>query len=331
MEYHPVLKVFLDVFVDVRYVKRKTKSTYTNNSETGKDKGWSGNSGLIGIFIAKITQIPSLMSLEAAGEKRYDVAATASRLYIYENDELKLQYEVNSMKSLLWENYETRLIILVNHGQDIKIYTIEKQNLNLEQDLVVDVGYQIDSFYAIWSLSTLLVYDKVRASLNIYNIDKREDSGYITIDSENSKVHVLKDRGFQLIAVNYDNQLKTVCRFCNTYEFNQSGQVDLLTTVVLPIGYHKYHIVRSYMSAETEEVFYPVYGIVMTNIAEDKSLIYLMFNNAKCPFKVRTVIYSKGATNIQDKWVDPETECLYIKTAHELVSVPFFHETDRTL
>ncbi|CDO95630.1 unnamed protein product [Kluyveromyces dobzhanskii CBS 2104] len=269
-----------------------------------------------------------LMALQVNHETRYDVAANISRLFIYEDDELKLQYDIDSMKSLLWDDYQTKLVILINHGRNIKMYTIEKQSFSIEQELVVDVGYQIESFYTIWPLSTILIYDNLRAVLDIYNIDKRQDLGYITIDSENSLVHVSKDLSFQAIVVNYDNQLKTISRFCNSYEFDQPGQVVLQTSVQLPVGYYKYHVVRP---GNDDQDNYPIFGIVMTTMGQDKSLVYLLASGASRPFKTRTVYYTNASYTINDKWLDPKTRCLYIKTNHELISIPLFQETTGTL
>ena len=232
----------------------------------------------------------------------YNVEADTGSLYVYRDGKLQVKYEVEAMRSLLWDDCKDHLVILANHGRRIDVYTFDKNTFAVGQDTVLAVGYEIENFYAVWSRSTLLIQDAARRMLNVYNVDKRQDMGYITLDCENSDVLIIDDRIVQLVATYYDKQLKTLSRYCNSYEFEPSGRLVLRTSVPLPPGYHRYTPVA--VSEGTSQV----YCVVMNTLGQDKHAVYFLLEGSVVPYKSIT---GKGV--VTSAWIDTQSETLYIE------------------
>lgn len=256
-----------------------------------------------------------------------EVVADNRSLYIYKDHELKFERKIDHMRSILWQNARDELVILINHGNSIKSYIVDKSTFHLEMDTMIQVGYVIGSFYMLWSLSVVILSDDTKGVLNLYNVGKRTDIGYITVDTENSKVYLLHDDSFQIVVTSWDKKSLTYSRFLNHYRFGQSGEINLEQSSSLPVGYHTYAIIRD--SADTK--LRNLYCIVMTTLAGDKSLVYFMIDGASVPFKTKTIVHNSNDPEEQREWLDGTEKCLLLQRSAELHSVPFFGVASKIL
>ena len=94
-----------------------------------------------------------------------EVVADNRSLYIYKDHELKFERKIDHMRSILWQNARDELVILINHGNSIKSYIVDKSTFHLEMDTMIQVGYVIGSFYMLWSLSVVILSDDTKGCL----------------------------------------------------------------------------------------------------------------------------------------------------------------------